>query len=105
MYPPFQNTGVDRHRAFFVNADNMQIFLFAGFVSLCQLVRTQSLNVLPLKPGVGQYIAIHATLTAMDFLPAYFYPPGPFTCIFPKSLPIFPVFAVANTWFVCRPAE
>ena len=26
------------------------------------LMRTQSLNVLPLKPGVGQYIAIHATL-------------------------------------------
>ena len=24
-------------------------------------------NVLPLKPGVGQYIAIHATLTARDF--------------------------------------
>ena len=33
---------------------------------------TQSLNVLPLKPGVGQYIAIHATLTASDFLLAYF---------------------------------
>ena len=31
------------------------------------LVRTQSLNVLPLKPGVGLYIAIHATLTARDF--------------------------------------
>ena len=31
------------------------------------LVRTQSLNVLPFKPGVGQYIAIHATLTAKDF--------------------------------------
>ena len=28
------------------------------------LVRIQSLNVLPFKPGVGQYIAIHATLTA-----------------------------------------
>ena len=28
------------------------------------LVRTQSLNVLPLKPGIGRYIAIHATLTA-----------------------------------------
>ena len=28
------------------------------------LVRTQSLNVLPLKPGVGQYVAIHASLTA-----------------------------------------
>ena len=35
------------------------------------LVRTQSLNVLPLKPGVDQYIAIHATLTARDFFLAY----------------------------------
>ena len=69
------------------------------------LVRTQSLNVLPLKPGVGQYIAIRATLTARDFFLAYFYPSGPFTCIFPKPLPIFPVLAVANTWFLCRPTE
>ena len=46
------------------------------------LVRTQSLNVLPLKPGIGQYIAIHATLAARDFFLAYFYPSGPFTCIF-----------------------
>ena len=53
------------------------------------LVRTQSLNVLPLKPGVSQYIAIHATITARDFFLAYFYPSGPFTCIFPKHLPIF----------------
>ena len=37
-------------------------------------VRTQSLNVLPLKPGVGQYIAIHATLAARDFFLAYFFP-------------------------------
>ena len=44
------------------------------------LVRTQSLNVLPLKLGVGQYIAIHATLTARDFFLVYFYPSGPFTC-------------------------
>ena len=29
-------------------------------------LRTQSLKVLPLKPGVGQYIATHATLTARD---------------------------------------
>ena len=36
------------------------------------LVRTQSLNVLPFKPGVGQYIAIHATLTARDFFLANF---------------------------------
>ena len=53
------------------------------------LVRTQSLNVLPLKPGVGQYIAIHAALTARDFFLAYFYPSGPFTCIFPKPLDSF----------------
>ena len=69
------------------------------------LVRTQRLNVFPLKPGVGQYIAIHATLTARDFFLPYFYPSGPFTCIYPKPLPIFPVLVVANTWFLCRPAE
>ena len=40
------------------------------------LVRTHSLNVLPLKPGVGQYITIYATLTARDFLLAYFYTSG-----------------------------
>ena len=61
------------------------------------LVRTQSLNVLPLKPGVGQYVAIHATLTARDFFLASFYPFSTFTCIIPKPLPIcFPVLAVAN---------
>ena len=52
------------------------------------LLRTQSLKVVPLKPGVGKYIATHATLTARDFFLAYFYPPGPFTCIFQKRLPI-----------------
>ena len=70
------------------------------------LVRTQSLNVLPFKPGVGQYIAIHATLTARDFFLAYLDTSGPFTCIFSKNSPeIFPLFTVANTWFLCRPAE
>ena len=49
------------------------------------LVRTQSLNVSPVKRGVGQYIAIHATLTARDFFLAYFYPFGPLTCIFPNG--------------------
>ena len=53
------------------------------------LVRTQSLNVLPLKPGVGQYIAIHATLTARDFFLAYFYPSVHSPAFFPKPLPIF----------------
>ena len=53
------------------------------------LVRTQSLNVLPLKPGVGQYIATHATLTAKDFFLAYFYTSDPFTCVFSKTSPDF----------------
>ena len=53
------------------------------------LVRTQSLNVLSLKPGVGQYIAIHAALTARGFFLAYFYLSGPFTCIFSKTSPDF----------------
>ena len=52
-------------------------------------VRTQSLNVLPLKPGVGQYIAIHPTLTTRDFFHASFYPSGPFTRIFSKTSPDF----------------
>ena len=46
------------------------------------LMRTHSLKVLPLKPGVGQYIALLATLTARDFFLANFYPSGPFTCFF-----------------------
>ena len=59
----------------------------------------------PFKAAVDQYIAIHATLTARDFFLAYFYPSSPFTSIFPKLLPILLVLAVANTWFLCRPAE
>ena len=60
------------------------------------LVRTRSLNILPLKLWVGQYIAMHATLTAGDFFLAYFYPSSPFTCIFSKTSPNF---------FLCWPAE
>ena len=73
--------------------------------SKSHLVRTQSLNVLPLKPGAGQHIAIHATLTARDFFLDYFYLSGPFTCIFSKTSPDFLVLAMANTWFLCRPTE
>ena len=63
-------------------------------------MRTQSLKVLPSKPGVGQYIAIHATLTARDFFLANFYPPGPFNCIFSQAsfeFFFFFLLAVANT--------
>ena len=64
------------------------------------LVRTQSLNVLPLKPGVGQYIALHAMLSSL----LIFILPVHSTALFSKPLPISPVLAVANTWFLCRPA-
>ena len=43
---------------------------------------TESLNFLPLKPRLGSYIAIHATLTARNFFLAYFNPSSPFTSIF-----------------------
>ena len=52
------------------------------------LVAFYSLKVL-LKPGVHPYIAIHASLTASDFLLAHFYPSGPFACIFSKTSPEF----------------
>ena len=51
--------------------------------------RTQSLKVLPLKPGEGQYTAIHAILTARDFFLADFYPSSLSTCIFSKTSPKF----------------
>ena len=61
-----------------------------------RLRRTQSLKVLPLKPGVGQYIAIRAALTARDVFLAIIYPSGPFTCIFPQNFSqSFPVLAAA----------
>ena len=61
------------------------------------LVKTQSLKILPLKPGVGQYKAIHATLTARDFSLASFYPSGHSPAFFPNLSQFFPVLAVANT--------
>ena len=65
------------------------------------LMRTQNLKVLPLKPGVGQDIAMHAMHTARDFFLVHFFPFGPFTCtffFFFKNLSrVFPVLTVANT--------
>ena len=66
------------------------------------LVRTQSLNVLPLKPGVGQYITIHAILIARDFFLAVSTFPVHSPAFFPKLLPNFPVLAVA---FVSEPSR
>ena len=42
---------------------------------------------------------------ARDFFLAYFYTSSPFTCIFSKTSPDFSLWAVANTWLLCRPAE
>ena len=62
------------------------------------LVRTLSLNVFPLKPGVGQNIAIHATLIAEDFFLAHFYPIQAIHLHFSQNLSrFFPALAVANT--------
>ena len=51
------------------------------------LLRTQSLKVLTLKPRVGQYIAMHATLTARDFFPCQFLRFLPIHLHFSKPLP------------------
>ena len=55
-----------------------------------QVPSGEILNVLPLKPGVGQYIAIYATLTGREFFITYFYRSGPSTCNFSKTSPDFP---------------
>ena len=53
------------------------------------------LNVLPLKHGVGQYIAIHATRTARDFSSLLISTlPVRSPAFFSKPLLIFPVLAV-----------
>ena len=52
------------------------------------LVKIQSLNVLPLKHGVGQYIPYILPLLPWISSFLFFYPSGPFTCIFSKS-PVF----------------
>ena len=69
------------------------------------LFTTQNLKVLPLKPGVGQYIALDATLTARDFFYANFYPSNPFTCIFPKPLLSSSCVGCGEHWFLCGPTE
>ena len=60
-------------------------------------VKTQSLNVLPLKPIVGQYIAMHATLTARDFSLLISTFRSIHLHFFQNLSRYFPVLAVANT--------
>ena len=52
-------------------------------------VENRELKVLLSKPAVGQYIAIHATITARELFLANFYPSSPSTGIFPETLPSF----------------
>ena len=59
---------------------------FSLSLSLCCSLRTQSLKILPLKPVVDQYIAIHAMLVSRDFFLANFYPSGPFPLHFFQNL-------------------
>ena len=60
-------------------------------------LRTHSSKVLPLKPGVGQYIAMHATLTVRDFFLANFYPSVHSPAFFQTLSQVFHVLAAANT--------
>ena len=43
---------------------------------------THNSTVLPLKPGVGLNVAMHASPTAMNFLLSNFFLPGPFNFIY-----------------------
>ena len=61
------------------------------------LMRIQSLKVLLLKPEVGQYIAMHATLTAKDFFLANSTLPVHSPAFFPNPSQVFPVLDAANT--------
>ena len=70
-------------------------FLFSSLLGAADaeikshLLRTRGLKVLPVKPGVGQYKAIHATLTAKDFSYANFTFPVHSLALFPKPLSSF----------------
>ena len=67
-------------------------------VKVPSVENTELKGSLPLKPGVGQYIAMHATLIARDFFLANFYPSGQFTRIFFQNLSlVFPVLAMADS--------
>ena len=69
------------------------------------LMRTQGLKVLPLKPEIGQYIAMHARLTARGFFLLISTFRSNHLHFFPKPLPFLTMLAVANTLFLYRPAE
>ena len=70
------------------------------------LLRIQSSKALSLKPGVGQYIAMHASPTARDFFLANSILPvrSPAFFFSPKLLPIFfSVLSLASTGFCVCP--
>ena len=71
-------------------------------VGFCSLLRTQSSEVLPFKPGVGQNIALHVLPTARYlFFPKVYPHPHPQSIhlhfFLSKTSPEFPVLAVVNT--------
>ena len=84
-------------------ADYTCVFVVVGSGELrtqklkSNLLRTQSLKVLPLQSGVGQYIAIHATLTARHFFLADTTLPVHSLALSQNLSRIFLVLAVANT--------
>ena len=67
------------------------------------LLWTRNLKFLPLKPGVGQYIAIHPTPTARDSSLLISTHPVHLPAFFQNLSRVFPVLAVANTGFCVGP--
>ena len=69
------------------------------------LLRTQNLKVLSLKPGVVEYIAIHAKVTSRDFTVLISTLLAHISAFFPKPLPRFSYVSCGEHWFLCRPVE
>ena len=104
VYNPEVRYGSRRCLAGYLKTGYMRYVLFALSLSLSRSLpqlgaagaeiklpsgESTELKRFPLKPGVGQYIATHATLTARDFFLTYFYPSGSFTSFFFKTSPNF----------------
>ena len=64
------------------------IYLFITGCSV-SILALYTIKIISISLWLIPYIALHATLTARDFFLAFFYPSGPFTCIFSKTSPDF----------------
>ena len=107
----WQSTDDSHHLPFFHNFEETGHYYSAVSWEMrtqklkSHLVRTQNLNVLPLKPGV---VSIKPHM--LSLLPGIsslliFTLPVHSPAFFPRPLLISPVLAVTKIWFLSRPAE